>query len=358
MRRKDPDSTLLICTIVLSFIGFLALANASAPLGLASFSDKFYFVKQQALWLIVGFSALFLTSRIPYRFWESIATPAFFISLCLLALVLVPGIGTKTYGAQRWITVGSLSIQPSEFIKLTLAFYFAKIAERGRGALSYFLPLAAVFGLIIAEPDLGTGIVVTLAALSQIFASGVNIFAFFGALVVGGVSAAIAIVLSDYRRERLLTYLSITKDPLGSDYHIRQILLALGAGGLFGVGLGEGKQRHLFLPEAATDSIFATVAEEVGFVGVAAIIIVFLVFVLRGMSIAAGAPDKFSQVLAVGITSWISYQVFINVASVSATIPLTGVPLPFFSYGGSSQVMILSGIGILLSISRHAKKKV
>jgi len=215
--------------------------------------------------------------------------------------------------------------------------------------------MGLVLVLIMFQPDLGTALVVGGTAMTQIFVSGISIFYFLGALLIGILASFVLIITSTYRRDRLMTFLEQTHDPLGKSYHIRQVLLALGSGGLFGVGLGASRQKYLFLPEAATDSIFAVVAEEVGFIGALIILFLFVAFIIRGLKIANNAPDKFSQLLATGIVAWIGVQIFLNIGSMVALTPLTGVPLPFFSYGGSALTMVLVAAGILLNISKHGK---
>jgi cell division protein FtsW len=238
--------------------------------------------------------------------------------------------------------------------------YFAKLASREKSAIAFFVPLAVVAGLIMLQPDLGTMIVVAVAGLSQMFVSGVNTIHLIGGVLLGGASSMLLILTSDYRRERLLTFLQTTQDPLGKAYHIRQILIALGSGGLFGVGLGQSKQKYLFLPESATDSIFAVIAEEVGFIGASILIILFALYAYTGIRIALRAPDVFSKTLATGIVVWIVGQAFVNIASMTAIVPLTGIPLPFISYGGTSLISVLVATGILLNISKnisYEKKK-
>lgn len=351
------DRKLFILTLVLTALGLMVVANASSPAALSNFSDRFYYVKQQAIWGLIGISALLIASNIRYSFWEKIATPLFIASIVLLVMVLVPGVGVKVMGARRWIVFGTISFQPSEFVKLALSIYIAKVAASEKGSFSYFLPIAVVGALIMLQPDLGTTLVVAAAAMAQVFVSGVSLLHFFGALATGTLASFILIMTSSYRRDRLMTFLQQSKDPLGKSYHIRQVLLALGSGGLFGVGLGQSRQKFLFLPEAATDSIFAVVAEELGFIGGVALIALFLVFIFRGLKIATAAPDRFSKVLATGIIVWIGAQIFLNIGSMVALVPLTGVPLPFFSYGGSALTMTLIATGILLNISKYESKQ-
>lgn len=356
-QKKSLDKRLLLLVTALVGIGLIAVADASAPQALNYFDDRLYFAKQQAVWALFGFAALLIVSKIHYSVWEKIATPLFFISLIGLVLVLIPGLGVKSLGARRWLNIFNYSFQPSELVKLTLAIYFAKLASKEMKALSYFIPLGIVVGLIMLEPDLGTTLVISAIGMAQIFISGINLFYFFGATAVAGALGSLLILLSDYRRARLMTFFEQTTDPLGQSYHIRQVLLALGSGGLFGVGLGQSRQKYLFLPEAATDSIFAVIAEEVGFVGATLLIALFAWFIYRALKIASTAPDTFSKVLSAGLITWIGGQAFLNIGSMVALVPLTGIPLPFFSYGGSSLVMTMIAVGILLNISRYGKKK-
>lgn len=353
-QTKSIDRILLYLILVLTAFGLIAVADASAPQALNIFNDKFHFVKQQAVWGGVGLVLMFIFSRVNPSFWEKIATPLFLASLLLLIAVLIPGVGSKALGARRWLIIESVSIQPSEVVKLTLAIYLAKVASKGKSSLSFFIPLAAVSGMVMLQPDLGTTLVILTLGLSQIFVAGVNTLHFIGFVILGIVSSFIFTVTSEYRRNRLLTFLAQSQDPLGRDYHIRQILLALGSGGLLGVGLGASRQKFLFLPEAATDSVFAIIAEEVGFIGAFLLIALLAYFILRALKIVSNAEDKFSQILGIGIVSWIGGQMILNIGSMVALVPLTGVPLPFFSYGGSALTMILLSCGILLSISRHS----
>lgn len=357
-QKKRVNKRLLVLVLLLTGFGLVALADSSAPQALRGFGDNYYFVKQQGIWAIVGIITLVVVSQVHYSFWKKIATPLFLFSVLLLVLVLIPGLGIRALGARRWLIVGPIQIQPSELIKLSLAVYFAKLINKEKELVAYLIPLAVVSVLIMLQPDLGTMIVVASIGLSQIFISGVNLLYFGGILLVGGLASLLLVIFSDYRRARLLTFFEATSDPLGKSYHIRQVLLALGLGGVFGVGLGQSRQKFLFLPEAATDSIFAIVAEEVGFVGATLLIITYAFFVLTAIRVALRAPDRFSKALAVGLTVWIGGQAILNIGSMVALVPLTGIPLPFFSYGGSSLTMTLLATGILLNISKYEKEAV
>jgi cell division protein FtsW len=348
------DKNLLLLIVLFVFVGLVAVADASAPQALNNYGDKFFLFKQQVVSAGVGFVVLFITSKLHYSLWEKLATPLFFLALLLLLVVLLPQVGFKALGARRWIDLGFTSFQPSEAVKLGMAVYLAKVASKNKTALAYFLPVGVVALLIMLQPDLGTTLVVAIIGLSQIFVSGLSLLYFGGAVGLGAVVTYILILVSPYRKARLLSFLQAERDPLGSSYHIRQILLGLGSGGVFGVGLGASRQKYLFLPESSTDSIFAVIAEELGLIGGLAIIFLFAFFVWKGLIIAKNAPDNFSRVLAVGITAWIGGQAFLNIAANVALVPLTGIPLPFISYGGTSLVTVMAACGILLSISRYA----
>ena len=355
-QKKNIDKNFFYITVILTILGLIAVADASAPQALNIFNDKFYFLRQQSGWALIGFILMLIVSQINYKVWEKLAIPAFVVSIIFLVAVLLPGIGSKFMGAKRWIYIGPISIQPAEFVKLSLAIYLAKVVEKEKQLLSYFIPLVIVALLIMLQPDLGTTLVILAIGMSQILISGINIWHFLGSLVVGGLGGFALILTSSYRKARLLTFLHQSQDPLGRDYHIRQILLALGSGGIFGVGLGQSRQKFLFLPEAATDSVFAVIAEEIGFVGALVVIFLLFTYIVFAFRIAQNAPDKFSKVLAIGITFWISTQVIFNIGSNVALVPLTGIPLPFFSYGGSALTMLLFASGILLNISKYEKK--
>lgn len=349
---KNDGRTLLILTIVLTLLGLLAVADSSGPQALSYFGDSFYFVKQQIIWGLIGFGALSVALLLQYSVWRKFASVMFIVNLLMLVAVLIPGVGTKVLGARRWISIGSITIQPSELIKFTLAAYLAKLADLKKPFLHLLIPVILVAGLIMLQPDLGTTISVIVIGFTILFVAGVSLLPFLGAGILGIFGGAVLTVTSSYRMQRLNTFLKSTSDPLSTSYHIRQVLIALGSGGIFGVGLGQGRQKYLFLPESATDSVFANIAEETGFVGGLVVIGLLGFFVYKIMRIATHAPDTFSTLLATGIVAWIASQIFLNLASMVALIPLTGVPLPFFSYGGSSLTIILFAVGVLLNISK------
>lgn len=357
-QKLSVDRNLLILILVFVFIGLVAVADSSAIQALNNYGNKFYLFKQQLISAGIGVVALLVVSKLNYKLWEKVATPFFLFSLVLLLVVLLPNLGFKALGARRWIDLGFFNFQPSELIKISLALFLAKVASKNKNALSYFIPLGITAILIMFQPDLGTTLVIVIMGLCQIFVSNINLLYFIGALVSGFLATLGLILVSPYRKERLLTFLQMERDPLGASYHIRQVLLGLGSGGIFGVGLGSSRQKYLFLPESSTDSIFAVIAEELGLIGAVSVIILFVFFIFKGLTIAKNAPDSFSKVLAAGITAWIGGQAFLNIASMVALVPLTGIPLPFISYGGSSLVTILTACGILLNISKYSSHEI
>jgi cell division protein FtsW len=353
-QKAKIDKKLFLTTVLLVVIGLIAVLDASAPQAINVFGDKFHLFKNQLVWSFVGFVALIISSKINYKFWEKFATPLFIFVLISLIAVLIPGVGAKLLGARRWISLGPVFFQPSELAKFGLILFLAKFMSRKKASILYFLPLALVSFLIMLEPDLGTTMIIVLSGAIQIFASQINLLQYTGVGILGSLTVFGLVMLSPYRKDRLLTFLEQSTDPLGKSYHIRQVLLGLGSGGLFGVGLGASKQKFLFLPEASTDSIFAVIAEEVGFIGGLALIFLFGFYVYRALLISKHAPDDFSRYLALGIASWVGIQTVLNIASMTALVPLTGIPLPFISYGGSSLIMIMFATGILLNISKHS----
>lgn len=345
---------MLLAVVVLSLFGILMVYDSSVAIAIRDFGNQYYYLSDQLKWLVVGFMALTVLSFIDYHFWYKIALPSLLATLVLLLAVFIPGIGIRALGAHRWINFGFFVLQPAELAKLVLVIYLsAWFSVRERGRLTAFaLLVAMVVGLVLLEPDLGTSVIIIAIALILYFASGAPVVHF--ALIIPVLVAGMLIlaVISPYRMSRLTTFLHPDRDPLGSSYHIRQALLGLGSGGWFGVGIGQSRQKYEYLPEANTDSIFAIIGEETGFVGSVAVILMFMFTSWRGFRIAKRATDGFGRLLAIGVTSWISVQTIINLSAMVALLPLTGVPLPFVSYGGSSLIIMLAAVGILLNISK------
>lgn len=359
------DRPLLLAIFALLGIGLLMIASAGVAYGKVRFGDEYFFLKQQCFGLAVGMISLFIVSRLDYHLFRKFVVPLFFLAVALLVMVFIPGVGTTVYGAARWIELGPLSFQPSEVMKLAIILYLAawlsgkqqvkNNADFFEGYVPFIAILSLVGFLIIKQPDTGTLGLIFCIALTIFFVSGARLSYIFFTILGGIATLALLIRLAPYRMERFLVFLNPDHDPLGSGYQLNQALMALGSGGWFGVGLGQGRQKFNYLPEPVTDSIFAVLGEEVGFIGVAVVVMLFLFVAWRGLRIAQRAPDMFGRLVAVGIISWIFIQAMINTMAISGIIPLTGIPLPFISYGGTSLAVLLTAIGILLNISKQAR---
>lgn len=362
LQKQDGsiDKPLLFTLLGLLAFGLAMVFDASVADAVRTFGDRFFYVKRQLMWGALGLGALYFCANMKYSIWEKWAVPFLGITAVLLLLVLIPGVGVSALGASRRIDLGLFGIQPAEIAKLALAVFLSASLSRENSPVRFIVPLLVITGLIIVEPDLGTATIIAGLAFAIYFTSGAPLRYFATFVGVGGLLGLALTLLSDYRRERLVTFLNPHSDIMGtinaSSYHVRQILIALGSGGFWGLGLGQSRQKYLFLPEPATDSIFAIIAEELGFLGAMGLIAALVFLVTRGFLIALRTDDPFGRLLAVGIVSWIGAQCVINLSAMVALIPLTGVPLPFVSYGGSSLVVSLAAMGILLNISRYAKK--
>ena len=346
---------LFLTSISLSLVGVFILYESSSYSALLSIGDKYYFVKNQAVWFILGLVGCLVISRIDYRKYYNFALPALLFSIGLLVLVFMPGIGLKLYGAHRWLNLGFTVVQPSEILKITLTIYLAawlSVKEKGR-IFAFLMLLGLSVLLVVIEPDMGTGLIIAATATVVYFLSGAPIRDMMVILLIMAGGAFSLIKMAPYRVARLAAYQNLDHQDLSTtSYHVKQVLIALGAGGLFGAGLGNSIQKYAYLPESTTDSIFAIFAEEAGFIGSTALIAVFIFLILLGFYIAARAQDPFGKLLAAGIITFMAIQTFVNIASQVVLIPLTGVPLPFISYGGSSLIINLLSIGILMNISR------
>lgn len=323
------------------------------------FGDKYHFVKDQIIWFFMGLCSMVIVSFIPYKKYYYWSLPLLLLTLFFLLAVFVPGLGIKAYGARRWVGFGSLTFQPAELAKMVLIIYLsAWFSNREKGRLPPFLLLSSlIVGLVILEPDLGTAVIMIIISIMIYFLSGASLWQFLALIPVTALSILGLSVSSPYRLRRLTTFLDPNSDPLGASYHIRQILITLGSGGLYGIGLGASKQKYQFLPEATTDSIFAIIGEEFGFIGAMILIILFMIFLYRILQIAKRTPDKQSYLMASGIFVLFACQFIINLSAIVVILPLTGVPLPFISYGGSNLIISLTAVGILLNISKYVVDK-
>lgn len=364
MNSKTIDKTLLSIVLILMIFGLIMISSAGVIYSETRYGDSYFLFKRQLLYgVLPGFLALWFFQKMDYHVWRKLAVPFFFLSVIFLILVFVPGIGSRIYGASRWLQLGPFSFQPSEMAKLAVIVYLAAWLEsRGREKIKDvfegLLPFLGIMGLIgiliMKQPDTGTFGVIALTSFAIFFISGAKFNHLFSMAGIGLLSLWILVKLEPYRFNRILAFLDPGADPQGIGYQINQALLAVGSGGIFGLGLGHSRQKFNYLPEPVGDSIFAVIGEEVGFVGAAILVTLFLMLALRGIKIAKNAPDVFGKLVATGITMWIIMQAFINIGANIALIPLTGIPLPFISYGGTSLVFLLSSIGILLNISRQS----
>lgn len=358
-----PDYTLLITTGLILLLGLFTMASASLVLANDRFGEAYYFLNRQFVGLCIGIAALLIGWKIKYAFWKKIAPFALVLSIILMILVFVPGIGLELKGAHRWIDFKYATFQPAEFLKLAFVLYLAAWMEAKRKNISSFkfglLPFICMIGVVallfILQPDIGTLGVLAITALFLFFLGGGRLTQIGLLLLLGIALLGIVIYMQPYRIDRLTVFLDPEVDPLGIGYQLNQGLIALGSGGFFGRGFGMSRQKFNYVPEAAGDSIFAIFGEEFGFLGSTALVSLFLLFFWRGMRIAARAPDGFGRTLAAGLTLLIVIQALTNIAAISGLVPLTGIPLTFISYGSSALIMSLAEVGILMNISKYIK---
>lgn len=361
--KTAPDFLLIAVTLILLSVGLIMVYSASAVWASYKFDDAFYFAKRQFLFAGIGVAAMFFMMNISYWTWRSWAKVALLICFLLLIAVLIPGVGLVRGGASSWLGVGAFSIQPSEFTKMAMILFLAKflsehqkhITTIKKGLLPSLSLVFLAFGLIMLQPDLGTGTVLLGTCVTMIFTAGARIMHFVYLGILGLVGFAGLIISAPYRIARITSFMDPWKDPLNSGFQIIQSLYAIGPGGLLGFGLGQSRQKFQYLPEPQTDFIFAIISEELGFIGATFVLLLFCVLLWRGIRIAMKAPDLYGSLLAVGIIGMIAIQVMINIAVVTGIMPVTGITLPFLSYGGSSLTLMLISVGVLLNISRYAK---
>ncbi len=350
-----PDFILLFAVVFLVLFGLLMVYNASPVTSLRDFGDPLYLIRLQVMWAFGGVIAGFVVFKIPYIFWQKAAPFLILLAIILLLAVFIPGLGPKIYGAQRWLRFGIVGIQPAEFAKLAFIIYLGALFSKKNKIFPFLIISGVISAIVMAQNDMGTTIITIMIGLCMFFIAGGALWQILIIIPVLVAATSIYIITSPHRKARLLSFINPNIDPGGIGYHINQALIAIGSGGLFGVGLGESRQKYGYIPEVTTDSIFAVIGNELGFMGSIILVSLFLLIVFRGFKIAMTAPDKFSSLVAVGITMWISIQTFINIAGLTALLPLTGVPLPYISYGGSSLVATILAAAILLNISRYTQ---
>ncbi|OGJ38624.1 MAG: hypothetical protein A2383_00065 [Candidatus Pacebacteria bacterium RIFOXYB1_FULL_39_46] len=353
-RWKLPISLVISLTAILSLLGLFFIFEASSLESFRLVGHQYYFLKQQAVSLLLGALVFGGTLLLPSALWQKTARWWFLIGLIILVLVLIPGFGVELNGARRWFMIGDKVFQPVEFFKLSLILFYAQwLAKEIK--LSAFLFLMALFStLMLLQPDMGSLLILLWISLGLFFLAGGKTLILGILSVLGSLFLFILIIISPYRSDRLLTYFNPSLDPLGSGFHIRQITLALANGGWFGVGIGNSQQKNAYIPEVSSDSIFAIIAEELGFVGSLVIIGLLLTLIITLYRIGTELPEKsFGQLFVFGVFLWLGGQTLLNLAAVVALVPLTGLPLPFFSSGGSSLLTILFALGLTLRIYKE-----
>ncbi len=346
------DKLLFFLPLCLSLFGLLMVLNASSVSALANFNDKFYFFNKQAFFLILGTISFLFFCFFDYKKLKKIALPFFLFNVLLLVVVLIPRFGREVYGGRRWLPIGSFGFQPAETIKLAMVIYLSSLLERKKNLKTFLTVIGLVLFLVVLEPDLGTAGIITITAVCLFFLAETPVKDILSIILMGMAAVPVLIFTSSYRKKRLMEFLSASFDKEKTSYHVKQVLIALGSGGFWGRGFGQSRQKFLFLPEAATDSIFAVIAEEFGFLGASFLIFLFVFLVVRGINVSSMTQDFFGRMLSFGIVFFIGIQAIINFSSMVSLIPLTGVPLPFVSYGGSSLLVSLTSMGILYNISR------
>ena len=361
--RKHFDYALFISVLLISTFGIIMIYSASYVWAEYKFQDPFKFVKNQGIFFLLGIFFMIMISKIPFSFFKKHCKKFFLFCIVLLIAVLIPGIGTVRNGSRSWFGIGSFGIQPSEFTKLAMILFTANYLTKHEKEMKKFkkgiLPILGltlfIFFLIMLQPDFGTGVILVMAIMGMLFIGGVPISFFLKLGTIGVIGIVGLILAAPYRLTRILSFLNPWKDPLGSGFQIIQSLYAIGPGGLFGYGFLNSRQKHFYLPEPQTDFIFSIISEEFGFMGILIVASLFLLIIYRGFTIARNSSELFPKYVAFGITFQIAFQAILNLMVVVGLIPVTGVTLPFLSYGGSSLLITLCGIGILLNISRKQK---
>lgn len=362
-KLEEYDLMVMLMAIALTCFGVVMVYSASSVMAAKRFQDGFFFLKRQGIFALLGFAVMLCAMRINYQFWRKLAVPILLGCMVLLVMVLIPGIGGSAGGASRWIRLPGFNLQPSEVAKIALIMYMAysldrkqdKIKELGAGFVSYMLILVVLLGLLLKQPDMGAALTLAAVAIIMLFAAGTRLVYIISIFLMSLPFLYFLVMNVAYRKRRILAFLDPWQDPQNSGFQIIQSWLAFGTGGVFGQGLGEGRQKLFYLPEAHTDFILSVIGEELGFIGIIVIIGMFFLLVQRAMRIAVAAPDTFGRFLALGIAVLFGIEASVNMGVVTGLLPTKGLALPFISYGGSSLVISLFAVGILLNISSGLK---
>lgn len=358
---RHVDYPFMTITLILFVLGLLVISSASIVISEKNFGTIYGYTLRHAVYGAIGLAALFFASRISFKVWKKLALPLMGLALLLLALVFFPPIGFSHGGAARWLNFGLFTFQPSEVLKISFILYISSWLSKKRdeeknmqtGLLPFSIMLGVVSVFLILEPDIGTLVVIAFTALILYFLGGGKVIQLATLVLLGLIGIVILVQIAPYRLQRFTVFLNPASDAQGAGYHLNQALIAIGSGGFWGRGFGQSLQKYNYLPEPIGDSVFAVVGEEFGFLGAVILSSLFLVFLWRALHIARKAPDMFSKLAASGIAASVAFQAFINMAAISGLLPLTGIPLPFISYGGSALITALFGAGIVLNISRY-----
>lgn len=351
---KKVDYTLMFSVIIITIFGLVMISSSSYVWAEYKFNNPYKYLINQGIFFILSLISMYVVSKIDYKILYKYSKVFILIVIIMLILVIIPGIGTVRNGSRSWFGIGGFGIQPSEFAKLAIIIFASKYLSENKNSRLPILFLGLfLFGLIMLQPDFGTGMVLIMIVVSLLFISGMKISFFIRIGLLGVIGITILILIAPYRLKRILSFLNPWSDPLGSGFQIIQSLYAIVPGGLFGLGLGNSVQKHFYLPEPQTDFIFAIISEEFGFLGIIIVSILFLTIIISSINIALKSKDLFSKYLVFGITFWISFQTILNLMVVVGLIPVTGVTLPFLSYGGSSLLILYTSIGIILNVSRY-----
>ncbi len=363
MKNRNIEISLFISVILISLFGVLMIYSSSYVWAEYKFNDPYKYLKNQLLFFIVGMILMVVVSKIDYKKYFKYSNKILLFCISLLILVLIPGIGTIRNGSRSWFGVGSFGIQPSEFAKLGIIIFTSKylsnnpkqIKKFKTGILPILLVTLFIFGLIMLQPDFGTGVIIVMTIIGILFIAGLDIKIFIRFGILGIIGVVVLILIAPYRLKRILSFLNPWSDPLGSGFQIIQSLYSIGPGGLFGLGIGNSIQKHFYLPEPQTDFIFSIISEELGFIGIIILSILFISIFYNSLKISLKCSDLFGKYLSFGITFGLIFQTILNLSVVVGLIPVTGVTLPFLSYGGSSLLITMISIGIILNISRYQR---
>lgn len=366
-KLHKPDYSLITIIFVIIIFGLVILSSASAVIGYQKFGDANYYLKHQLIYgVFLGLIGMYIASRIDYHWWQKVSFPFLIITVLLLFFVLIPGIGYEFGGARRWINVGGILFQPTELAKLVFLLYLAtwfskKKREKEMNNFTYgFIPFLILLGiitlLVMMQPDMGTMTVIAFISVAIYFLAGADLKHLALIFLIGLVLFGVLVQIEPYRAARFTVFLNPEQDPQGIGYHVNQALLAIGSGGIFGLGLGHSRQKYNYLPEVAGDSIYCIIAEELGLIFSLLVLGLYLLVMNRGLVISRHAPDDFGRLVAGGITIWITFQAVVNIGSMISILPMTGITLPLISFGSSSIVTIMTALGILINISKQTSE--